>query len=75
MSKRRSGAKQKILEFFLENIGTVLDGKDIQAAGGGVTEWARRVRELRNEEGYQILSHKAISCCHHPEDCATSQAD
>jgi hypothetical protein len=21
-------------------------------------EWARRVRELRNEEGYQILSHK-----------------
>jgi hypothetical protein len=58
MSKKRSGSKYKILEFFLENIGTVLDGKDIQEAGGGVTEWARRVRELRNEEGYQILSHK-----------------
>lgn len=25
---------------------------------GGASEWARRVRELRNEEGYQILSHK-----------------
>ncbi len=25
---------------------------------GGAVEWARRVRELRNEEGYQILSHK-----------------
>lgn len=23
----------------------------------GVSEWARRVRELRNEEGYQILTH------------------
>jgi HNH endonuclease len=27
-------------------------------ASGGAAEWARRVRELRNEEGYQILSHK-----------------
>ena len=25
---------------------------------GGASEWARRVRELRNEDGYQILSHK-----------------
>ncbi len=23
----------------------------------GVSEWARRIRELRNEEGYQILTH------------------
>jgi len=23
----------------------------------GISEWARRVRELRNEEGYQILTH------------------
>jgi len=32
--------------------------KDIQAASGGAVEWARRVRELRNLDGYQILSHK-----------------
>lgn len=47
-----------ILEYFLKNIGKVLESKDIQKASGGAVEWARRVRELRNEEGYQILSHR-----------------
>ena len=55
---RRKGSKQLILDFFLANLGTVLESRDIQAASGGAVEWARRVRELRNEEGYQILSHK-----------------
>lgn len=55
---RSPGSKQLILDFFLNNIGKVLESKDIQAASGGAVEWARRVRELRNEEGYQILSHK-----------------
>lgn len=55
---RRKGSKQLILEFFLNNIGNVVESREIQAAGGGAVEWARRVRELRNEEGYQILSHK-----------------
>lgn len=36
----------------------MVESRDIQAASGGAVEWARRVRELRNEEGYQILSHK-----------------
>ena len=55
---RGPGSKKLILEFFLKNIGTVLESRDIQEASGGAVEWARRVRELRNEEGYQILSHK-----------------
>ncbi len=55
---RKPGSKQLILEYFLQNIGKVLESKDIQKASGGAVEWARRVRELRNEEGYQILSHK-----------------
>ncbi len=55
---RKPGSKQLILEFFLQNIGKVLESKDIQKASGGAVEWARRVRELRNEDGYQILSHK-----------------
>jgi hypothetical protein len=53
-----AGSKQKILDYFLSNLGLVLESKDIQAASGGAVEWARRVRELRNEQGYQILSHK-----------------
>ena len=55
---RTKGSKALILEFLLANIGRVLDSKEIQAASGGASEWARRVRELRDEEGYQILSHK-----------------
>lgn len=55
---RKPGSKQLILEYFLNNIGKILESKDIQKASGGAVEWARRVRELRNEEGYQILSHK-----------------
>lgn len=52
------GSKARVLEFLLANIGTVVESRDIQAASGGAVEWARRVRELRDEEGYQILSHK-----------------
>jgi len=55
---RKPGSKQLILEFFLSNIGKVLESKEIQKASGGAVEWARRVRELRNEDGYQILSYK-----------------
>lgn len=57
-AKKPSGSKELILNYFLANIGKVLDSKQIQRASGGAVEWARRVRELRNEEGYQILSHK-----------------
>lgn len=57
MARKRS-SKQLILEFFIANLGKVLESRDIQEASGGAVEWARRVRELRNEEGYQILSHK-----------------
>jgi len=52
------GSKQLILEYFLRNIGKVVESRDIQEASGGAVEWARRVRELRNEDGYQILSQK-----------------
>ena len=55
---RNPGSKQLILEYFIDHLGQVLESRDIQAASGGAVEWARRVRELRNEDGYQILSHK-----------------
>ena len=57
-TKKLSGSKELILNYFLSNIGKVLESKQIQKASGGAVEWARRVRELRNEEGYQILSNK-----------------
>lgn len=56
--KKKKSSKLKILEYFLQNLGKIVESKDIQGASGGAVEWARRVRELRNEDGYQILSHK-----------------
>ncbi len=54
----KKSSKRKILEFLLANKGRVIESREIQEASGWVAEWARRVRELRDEEGYQILSHK-----------------
>ena len=55
---RKPGSKQLIREFLLANIGQVVTSIQIRdAAGPGVSEWARRVRELRDEEGWPILSH------------------
>lgn len=56
MTKKR-GARSKLREYFLLNIGNILESDDLRAISGNISEWARRVRELRNEEGYQILTH------------------
>ncbi|MGH7987909.1 MAG: HNH endonuclease [Candidatus Binataceae bacterium] len=42
----------------MSNIGRVIDGPELRKAGGHISEWARRVRELRDEEGYEILTHR-----------------
>ena len=54
-------ARKLILQFLLANVGRVVEGRELRDAGKGITEWARRVRELRDEFGYQIQSHKDSS--------------
>lgn len=34
-----------------------MGSEELRTVAGGITEWARRVRELRNEEGFQILTN------------------
>lgn len=53
----RLSAKAKLRGHFLANIGRVMDSEELRAVADNQTEWARRVRELRTEEGYQILTH------------------
>lgn len=55
--KRPKGARAKLRAHFLNNLGRVMDSDELRTVAGGITEWGRRVRELRNEEGYQILTH------------------
>jgi hypothetical protein len=52
-----TGARAKLRIHFLNNVGRIMDSDELREVAGGITEWGRRVRELRNEEGYQILTH------------------
>ena len=55
---RKQGSKDRIREFFLVNIGKVVTSIQLRdAAGTSVSEWARRVRELREDEHWPILTH------------------
>jgi hypothetical protein len=57
MAAREPGARKKLKEFLLQHVGEVLDSDDLRKASGNASEWARRVRELRNEEGMNIVTH------------------
>lgn len=57
MAKARSGSKARLREYFLANIGNVLSSDQLYEISGRKNEFGRRIRELRNEEGYQILTH------------------
>lgn len=53
----RKGARAKLREYFINNVGKVLGADELRKVSGGISEWARRVRELRNEEGLNIQTH------------------
>jgi hypothetical protein len=53
----RIGSKEKIRQFLLSNIGRVIESSELQAAADGAVQYSRRLRELRDEEGWPILSH------------------
>lgn len=53
---KTKGSKAKLREFFLANVGVVLDSKTLREVADA-SEWARRVRELKDEEGMNIVTH------------------
>jgi hypothetical protein len=54
----KPGSKERMRQFFLANIGKVVTSIELRdAAGPHVSEWARRVRELREDEHWPILTH------------------
>lgn len=55
--KPRGGARGKLRAHFLAHVGRVMDSDELREVAGNQSEWARRVRELRTEEGYLILTH------------------
>lgn len=53
---KREGSRHKMREHFLANIGRVMSSDELRGVAN-TSEWARRIRELRNEEGFEILTH------------------
>jgi 5-methylcytosine-specific restriction endonuclease McrA len=54
--KARASAKDKLRAYFEARVGKVIDTRRLRSIGG-VSEYARRIRELRNDEGMQIQTH------------------
>ena len=51
------GARAKLRAHFLANLNRVMESTELRQVASGISEWARRIRELRTEEGFLILTH------------------
>jgi len=67
------GARAVIREYFHANLGRWIEGEEL-AAISGIQEWARRVRELRVQEGYDIAEQDDRYCLRHSQPDAMSAA-
>jgi len=54
LRKKNIAVKDKLLILFRDNIGRQITGEELSYLAKGRTEWARRVRELRTEDGWPI---------------------
>lgn len=54
--RKSTSVKNKILEFLRANVGQAVTGEELRYVASGRTEWARRVRELRTEEGWPVVT-------------------
>lgn len=55
--KTKWPVKRKVLELLKANVGHPVSGEELIYVSGGKTEWARRARELRTEEGWLVATH------------------
>jgi hypothetical protein len=54
--RKKISVLEKILEFFRLNVAKPITGEELRYVAGNKTEWARRVRELRTEHGWPIVT-------------------
>ena len=52
---RRASARVRILEYFRRHVGVCIQSIELEVVGG-ISQYARRIRELRVEHGYRIIS-------------------
>ena len=57
--KKKASVKDKIIEYFRKNVGSEITGEELKYLAKDQKEWARRVRELRTEEGWPIVTRNS----------------
>lgn len=54
--RKKIATKDKLIEYFRKNVGAQVTGEELSYLASNTKEWARRVRELRTEEGWPIVT-------------------
>ncbi len=54
--KSKLSVKDKIIKYFRTVVGKPVTGEELSYLAGNAKEWARRVRELRTEDGWPIVT-------------------
>jgi hypothetical protein len=54
--RKNVSVQNKILEYLRENVGKQVDGEELRYVANNKKEWARRVRELRTDGGWPIVT-------------------
>jgi hypothetical protein len=57
--KEKTGVRDKILKYLRSNVGKSISGEELAYLAAGAKEWARRVRELRTEFGWPVVTKNA----------------
>lgn len=53
-----AGAKDKLKEYFLKNVGVDIDRETLREVAGNIQDWQRALRTLRQETGLDIVATK-----------------
>jgi hypothetical protein len=54
--RKKISVADKIIEYFRKNVGDQITGEELKYLAKDKKEWARRVRELRTEQGWPIVT-------------------
>lgn len=57
--RKNCSVTDKIIEYFRRNVGEEITGEELKYLAKDKKEWARRVRELRTEQGWPIVTRNS----------------
>jgi hypothetical protein len=57
--RKNASVTDKIIEYFRRNVGEEITGEELKYLAKDKKEWARRVRELRTEQGWPIVTRNS----------------